>query len=84
MIREISEELGVVLAADHLCPLTFATDPCQPHVVLLYTCRSWSGEVQCLEGEEIAWLAPKALTSLSMPPLDVPLAKAVQALLQFL
>ncbi len=82
LIREISEELGLVVEAGALNPLTFATDPGQPHVILLYTCRSWSGEPECLDGEQIAWFAPEALTSLAMPPLDMPLAKAVQLLLR--
>ena len=82
LIREISEELGVTLAAEALSPLTFATDPAQPHVILLYTCHSWSGEPVCLDGEEIAWFAPEALTGLAMPPLDMPLSRALQLLLR--
>lgn len=82
LIREINEELGVVLEVGALSPLTFATDPGQPHVILLYTCRRWCGEPECLGGEAIAWFAPDALTRLAMPPLDVPLSKAVQLLLR--
>lgn len=82
LIREIAEELGVALAADALSPLTFATDPGQPHVILLYTCRCWSGEPACLAGDELGWFAPGALTSLAMPPLDIPLSGAVQLLLR--
>jgi 8-oxo-dGTP diphosphatase len=83
LIREIAEELGIVI--DHLAlePLTFASDPAQPpaprqpHVILLYTCRIWSGEPRCLDGDCIAWIAPEDLMALPMPPLDVPLAKAL-------
>ncbi len=82
LIREIAEELGIALDSAALTPLTFATDPGQPHVILLYTCRCWSGEPQCLEGEAIGWFAPDALLQLAMPPLDIPLAQAVQALLR--
>ena len=82
LIREIAEELGVVLTHDALSPLTFATDPGQPHVILLYTCRRWSGEPACLAGEELGWFAPAALASLAMPPLDIPLSRAVQLLLR--
>lgn len=83
LIREIEEELGVVLTSEALMSLTFASDPVlppaprQPHVILLYTCRSWLGEVRCLDGEAIAWVAPNDLLALSMPPLDIPLAKAL-------
>ena len=82
LIREIAEELGIALDSAALTPLTFATDPGQPHVILLYTCQCWSGEPQCLEGEAIGWFAPDALLQLAMPPLDSPLARAVQALLR--
>lgn len=83
LIREIEEELGVKLAPRDLTPLSFASDPAQPpaprqpHVILLYTCRAWQGEPRCLDGEAIAWIAPDALLALAMPPLDVPLAKAL-------
>lgn len=87
LVREISEELGVELAAEALCPLTFASDPAQPplprepHVILLYTCRQWMGEPRCLDGEAIAWVAPSDFAGLAMPPLDYPLAEAVRSLL---
>lgn len=83
LVREIEEELGIVLDAAALQPLTFASDPRhppaarQPHVILLYTCRRWEGEPHCLEGEAIAWVAADALMALSMPPLDIPLAEAL-------
>ena len=83
LIREIEEELGLVLAPEALVPLSFASDPAlppaprQPHVILLYTCREWQGEPRCLDGDAIAWLASGELLALPMPPLDVPLAKAL-------
>lgn len=83
LIREIEEELGLTLLQQGLAPLTFASDPAQPpaprqpHVILLYTCREWPGEPRCLDGDSIAWVAPDDLLALPMPPLDVPLAKAV-------
>ena len=81
LIREISEELGIVLSAEALEPLSFAANPADPHVVLLYTCRAWTGEPRCLDGEAIGWFAADALASLAMPPLDVPLAAAVKELI---
>jgi 8-oxo-dGTP diphosphatase len=83
LLREIEEELGIGLDPGALVPLTFASDPVlppgvrQPHVILLYTCRLWSGEPRCLDAEAIAWIAPDALMALPMPPLDVPLAEAL-------
>lgn len=81
LIREITEELGIVLPADALDPLSFAANPADPHVVLLYTARRWHGEPQCLEGEAIGWFAASELSALAMPPLDVPLARVVAELI---
>jgi 8-oxo-dGTP diphosphatase len=88
LIREIHEELGVRLELGDLMPLTFASDPAlppaprEPHVILLYTCRTWLGIPQCLDGEAISWFAPEGLLDLlqqadRMPPLDIPLANAL-------
>ena len=83
LVREIEEELGVALDPGWLMPLAFAGESHQPRAVraryfiLLYMCRQWDGEPRCLDGEEIAWFAPDALTGLAMPPLDVPLAQAL-------
>jgi 8-oxo-dGTP diphosphatase len=87
LLREIEEELGVGLDPASLAPLSFACDPewplppCRPLVILLYTCRSWEGEIECLDGEEIGWFALAELARLAMPPLDYPLAAALRAAL---
>ena len=83
LIREIQEELGCTLSAEALLPLTFASDtrlpplPREPYVILLYTCRNWDGEPQCLDGEAIGWFDVGELARLSMPPLDRPLAEVL-------
>ena len=85
LVREIAEELGVGLRPQDLVPLCFASDPAQPpaprapHVILLYTCRTWHGEPECRAGEAIAWLHPAELSGLAMPPLDYPLARALNS-----
>lgn len=78
LIREIEEELGIVLDAGALTPLTFAAIAGEAVVILLYTCREWQGEPQCLEGEAIGWFTMAELDELEMPPLDVPLKKVLQ------
>jgi 8-oxo-dGTP diphosphatase len=75
--REVAEELGLVLDPAELEPLSFASSAAQPHVILLYTCRNWTGTPACLDGEAIAWFALEQLETLAMPPLDVPLARAL-------
>ena len=81
LIREIDEELGIDLDADALAPLTFAAFAGEPIVILLYTCGQWRGEPKCLEGEAIGWFAPEELEGLKMPPLDVPLVKALKGVI---
>ncbi|MEP7223317.1 MAG: (deoxy)nucleoside triphosphate pyrophosphohydrolase [Novosphingobium sp.] len=87
LFREIEEELGVRLDSRALVCTAFASDPAlppmprAPHVILLYTCRRWQGEVRCLDGEQIAWVWPAELANLAMPPLDYPLARRLVELL---
>ena len=82
LCREIAEELGLGLQPADLVPLTFSAAPELPYVILLYTCRKWSGEPLCLDGEEIAWFEPAAILGLEMPPLDIPLAQVLQKYLK--
>lgn len=82
LVREVAEELAVTVDPAALVPLAFASTPDQPHVLLLYTCRAWAGEPRCLDGEALGWVAPEALAALPLPPLDVPLARALKELLE--
>lgn len=81
LIREIEEELAIRLDQTALAPLSFAATDGQPHVVLLYTCRQWHGTAICQEGGEAGWFTAGELDALDMPPLDRPLARAVQNVL---
>jgi len=84
-VRELEEELGIAVDRDALEPVGFAGGAADPPeagtgvVILLYSCRRWSGDAECREGEEIAWYPPGALCNLAMPPLDYPLARALLA-----
>jgi 8-oxo-dGTP diphosphatase len=82
LVREIGEELGVRLEPDRLAHLSTASDPQSGIVIDLYTAHHWTGDLRCIEGEAIAWLAPDALHQLAMPPLDVPLAEALRRFLE--
>lgn len=82
LVREIVEELSVSIDAADLVPLTFAANPdgegARPLVLLLYTCRSWHGDPVPEAGAALQWFDPPALSALPMPPLDVPLAAALE------
>ena len=78
LVREITEELGIMVAESALVPLGFAvTDATatRPVVLLLYRCREWSGKPRCLDAEAIVWAGPQDFASMAMPPLDIDLAR---------
>jgi 8-oxo-dGTP diphosphatase len=83
LIRELAEELGIVVKEDCLAPLTFASHAYENfHLLMpLYICRRWEGMVQPLEGQKLTWTEPKKLRSFPMPPADEPLIPALIDLL---
>jgi 8-oxo-dGTP diphosphatase len=83
LIRELREELGIVVSEPCLAPLTFASHAYPDfHLLMpLYVCRRWEGTVTALEGQRLAWVKPNRLRDYEMPPADVPLVSHLMALL---
>jgi 8-oxo-dGTP diphosphatase len=83
LIRELREELGIIVSADCLAPLTFASHDYETfHLLMpLYVCRRWDGTVAALEKQELAWVRPQKLRDYAMPPADLPLIPHLLALL---
>ena len=83
LIRELREELGIVVDAACLAPLTFASHAYPDfHLLMpLYVCRRWHGTVTALEGQTIAWVRPNRLRGYPMPPADEPLISHLMQLL---
>ena len=83
LIRELKEELGIVVKEDCLAPLTFASHRYDDfHLVMpLYVCRRWEGMTTALEGQKLAWVRPNRLREYPMPPADAPLIPHLLALL---
>ena len=83
LIRELKEELGIVVNEACLAPLTFASHTYQDfHLLMpLYVCRRWEGTVRPHEGQELAWVRPNRLKEYPMPPADVPLISHLTTLL---
>jgi 8-oxo-dGTP diphosphatase len=83
LIRELNEELGIVVREPCLAPLTFASHAYPDfHLLMpLYVCRRWEGTVQPLEGQAVAWVKPNRLREYKMPPADEPLVAHLMALL---
>jgi len=83
LVRELREELGVGIQENDLNPLTFASHAYEHfHLIMpLFACRVWQGEVTALEGQSLKWVKPSELSSLPMPPADIPLVAVLQALI---
>jgi 8-oxo-dGTP diphosphatase len=83
LIRELGEELGIVVREPCLAPLTFAshTYPDFHLLMPLYVCRRWEGAVTPQENQKLAWVRPKRLREYEMPPADVPLISHLMTLL---
>jgi 8-oxo-dGTP diphosphatase len=83
LIRELKEELGIVVREACLAPLTFASHAYPEfHLLMpLFVCRRWDGTVTPREGQRLAWVRPNRLREYPMPPADEPLIAHLTALL---
>ena len=83
LIRELQEELGIIVKEDCLAPLTFASYAYEEfHLLMpLYICRRWEGLVSPREGQAIKWVRARNLRDYPMPPADAPLIPALIDLL---
>ena len=83
LIRELEEELGIVVHEACLAPLTFASHSYPEfHLLMpLYVCRRWDGLVTAREGQNLTWVRPNRLRDYPMPPADVPLVAHLTTLL---
>ncbi len=83
LIRELREELGIIVSEACLAPLTFASHSYPDfHLLMpLYVCRRWEGIVTAKEGQQLAWVRPNRLRDYDMPPADVPLISHLMTLL---
>ena len=83
LIRELKEELGIIVDEACLAPLAFASHSYpQFHLLMpLYVCRRWQGTVMALEGQKLAWVRPNRLRDYPMPPADEPLVSHLMTLL---
>ena len=87
VIREMREELGIVIEEACLAPFIFASHlyPDFHLLMPLFLCRRWEGIVHPQEGQKVAWLRPQDLSRdparYPMPPADTPLIPMLRDLL---
>ena len=83
LIRELREELGIIVKEECLAPLTFASHRYPEfHLLMpLYVCRRWEGMIAAREKQNLKWVRVNALRNYPMPPADEPLIPHLAALL---
>ena len=83
LVRELDEELGLILDGTTLIPAAFAEGAAEAQgrtiVILLYNVGAWHGEAVAREGGAFAWVEPHLVDSYPMPPLDVDLVSRLAA-----
>lgn len=82
LVRELAEELGIAVDGGDLVPISFASHPNGDRhmLLLLYTCRRWTGDPRALDASALDWVRPGDMYRLPMPPADVPLVAALERL----
>jgi 8-oxo-dGTP diphosphatase len=75
LIRELHEELGIVVKPACLAPLTFASHTYETfHLLMpLFICRRYEGIPRAMEGQVLKWVRPRDMRDYPMPPADIPL-----------
>ncbi|HEY0148805.1 MAG TPA: (deoxy)nucleoside triphosphate pyrophosphohydrolase [Allosphingosinicella sp.] len=83
LVRELGEELGIVVEEADLEPGPFASaDNGGRHMLLLlFLCRSWRGTPEALDADALQWVPPAEMGAMAMPPADVPLVAMLEKLL---
>ena len=83
LIRELFEELSVVVTKPCLAPLSFASHNYREfHILMpLFICRRWEGTPTAREAQEFKWVRANRLRDFPMPPADEPLISHLADLL---
>lgn len=83
LVRELDEELGLMVRAEHLTPLVFASHAYDTfHLLMpLYVCRQFEGSPMPREGQVLQWLSSDDFADYPMPAADIPLLAPLRALL---
>ena len=83
VIREMHEELGIVIKEACLARFTFASHSYPDfHLLMpLYVCRRWDGIPQPSHHAALKWVRPKDMKDYPMPTADLPLIPMLRDLL---
>jgi len=83
LMRELREELGIETRPGCFTPAGFASHSYDDfHLLMpLFSCRTWAGTPQPLEGQALQWVFPKDMYDYDMPAADIPLIAQLMQLL---
>lgn len=73
LVRELFEELGLMVLPHHLVPLTFVSYAYSDFhlIMLIYQCLHWTGTLHPKEGQGgLDWVAPQDLPRYPTPEAD--------------
>ena len=82
--RELNEELAITVSEaclHRVMEISYQYEDFQL-IMPLYLCRSWTGDITPLEGQEIAWVSPLGLLDYPMPPADAPIIGQIPGFLK--
>jgi 8-oxo-dGTP diphosphatase len=84
LVRELHEELGIIVEPENLVPVSFASEALGARhlLLLLFACRCWQGDPKPIYADALQWADIAALRSLLMPPADIPLIEDLQRYLE--
>lgn len=81
IIREVFEEIGLIIHEKDLEPLTFISHTYEKfHLnMFAYRCKNWEGDVTLKENQQdFAWVHPHNLSHYLVPPADEPIIQRLQ------
>ena len=75
LVRELREEIGIVLNESDLAAFAFASHAYDDFHLLMpvFMARRWEGEVEAREGQKFAWVSAEEIGRYSAPAADLPL-----------
>ena len=81
LVRELEEELKIIVNPADLIPITFASHSYDGfHLLMpLYALTRWTGEPVPIEGQNLAWVSTDQLDTYPAPAADIPLFEALKA-----
>ncbi len=75
LVRELREELGIIICKKDLKPVNFASHSYEEfHLLMpLYACQKWKGALETREGQRLEWVERHRLHDYPAPAADIPL-----------